>query len=72
MNRRSLARAGLGLGIAVTVAASDGVPYRRAADMLYQVVEACVDCHNNHRDSPRDDLEVGEVMGGVVIRIPME
>ena len=185
MNRRSLAMAGIGLGIAVTVAASDGVPYPRVADMLYQVmsadrevytrmvvqrltvdediiaasehfdddgalplpsqmfrlgaervmdetdefsysllslnpinkksgpgtpleeeglqlvadnpgenfygeeelggeryftavypdyavVEACVNCHNNHKDSPRDDLEVGEVMGGVVIRIPME
>ena len=37
----------------------------------YAVVEACVQCHNNHRDSPRTDLEVGDVMGGVIIRIPM-
>ena len=36
------------------------------------VVEACVNCHNNHKDSPRTDLEVGEVMGGVVIRLPMD
>ena len=36
------------------------------------VVEACVNCHNNHRDSPRTDLEVGDVMGGVVIRIPID
>ncbi len=36
------------------------------------IVEACVNCHNNHRDSPRTDLEVGDVMGGVVIRIPID
>ena len=36
------------------------------------VVEACVNCHNNHKDSPRTDLEVGDVMGGVVIRIPID
>ena len=36
------------------------------------VVEACVNCHNNHRDSTRTDLEVGDVMGGVVIRIPID
>ena len=35
------------------------------------VAEACVSCHNNHRDSPRTDAEVGDVMGGVVIRIPI-
>ena len=36
------------------------------------IVKACVNCHNNHKDSPRKDLKVGDVMGGVVIRIPME
>ena len=38
----------------------------------YAVVEACVNCHNNHKDPPRTDLEVGDVMGGVVVRIPMD
>ena len=38
----------------------------------FAVVEACVNCHNNHKDSPRTDFEVGDVMGAVVIRIPME
>ena len=33
---------------------------------------ACVDCHNTHRDSPRHDFKLGETMGGVVIRIPVE
>ena len=36
------------------------------------VAEACVSCHNGHKDSPRSDAKVGDVMGGVVIRIPMD
>ena len=33
---------------------------------------ACVTCHNRHRDSPRTDFKLGDVMGGVVLRIPMK
>jgi hypothetical protein len=33
------------------------------------VSPACAGCHNAHRDSPRHDFKVGDVMGGVVIRI---
>jgi hypothetical protein len=36
------------------------------------VAQACISCHNNHKDSPRNDFKLGEVMGGVVIRIPVE
>jgi hypothetical protein len=36
------------------------------------VAPACIDCHNDHKDSPRSDFKMGEVMGGVVIRIPIE
>ena len=36
------------------------------------VVEACVRCHNEHKDSPRRDFRVGDVMGGIVIRVWME
>jgi hypothetical protein len=36
------------------------------------VTEACVGCHNRHRDSPRRDFKVGDVMGGVVIRIALK
>jgi hypothetical protein len=35
------------------------------------VAQACVDCHNAHRDSPRSDFELGDVMGGVVVRIDL-
>jgi len=36
------------------------------------VAGACVTCHNDHVDTPRDDFEIGDVMGGVVIRIPLD
>lgn len=32
---------------------------------------ACVTCHNQHKDSPRTDFKIGDVMGGVVLRIPI-
>jgi hypothetical protein len=35
------------------------------------IAPACVKCHNEHKDSPRTDFEIDEVMGGVVIRIPV-
>jgi len=35
------------------------------------VAEACVKCHNDHKDTPKNDFKVGDVMGGVVIRIPI-
>lgn len=49
-----------------------GVTYFTAIYPDTGVAEACVGCHNDHKDSPRDDFELGEVMGGVVIRIPLE
>lgn len=36
------------------------------------VSEACTGCHNDHKDSPRTDFRIGEVMGGVVIRVPLD
>lgn len=35
------------------------------------VAAACFTCHNTHADSPRTDFKMNDVMGGVVIRIPM-
>jgi hypothetical protein len=35
------------------------------------VAPVCVECHNDHKDTPRTDFKLGDVMGGVVIRIPM-
>jgi Protein of unknown function (DUF3365) len=36
------------------------------------VSRACVECHNKHRDSPRTDFKLNDVMGGIVIRIPVK
>lgn len=36
------------------------------------VAPVCISCHNDHKDSPKRDFKMGDVMGGVVIRIPME
>jgi hypothetical protein len=35
------------------------------------VAAACVTCHNEHQDSPRKDFKEGDVIGAVVIRIPL-
>jgi len=35
------------------------------------VAPVCVSCHNKHKDSPKKDFKIGDVMGGVVIRIPI-
>jgi hypothetical protein len=36
------------------------------------VADACITCHNGHKDSPRQDFKIGDVMGGVVVRIPVK
>ena len=36
------------------------------------VAPVCVSCHNKHPDTPKKDFKIGDVMGGVVIRIPIE
>lgn len=48
-----------------------GVKYFTAVYADVAVAPACVSCHNAHKDSPRTDFELGETMGGVVIRIPL-
>ncbi len=35
------------------------------------VAQACVSCHNGHKDTPKNDFKLNDVMGGVVIRIPV-
>jgi hypothetical protein len=30
---------------------------------------ACIKCHNAHESSPKDDYQLGDVMGGIVIRV---
>ena len=35
------------------------------------VAPVCASCHNEHKDSPRTDFKVGDILGGVVIRVPL-
>ncbi len=47
---------------------------RRYFTALYPdvaVAKACVTCHNDHPDSPRDDFKIGDIMGAIAIRIPL-
>lgn len=48
-----------------------GKTYLTAIYADVAVAPACVSCHNDHPDSPRTDFALGDVMGGVVIRIPL-
>lgn len=49
-----------------------GKTYFTAVYADVAVSPACINCHNDHRDSPRSDFQLGEVMGGVVIRLPLD
>ena len=33
--------------------------------------EACVACHNTHPDSPRNDFKLGDMMGALVVEVPL-
>ena len=33
---------------------------------------ACADCHNRNPLSPKKDFKIGDVMGGLVVRVPLE
>ena len=36
------------------------------------ITTACISCHNAHPLSPKRDFQVGDLMGGVVITIPLD
>jgi hypothetical protein len=36
------------------------------------VTEGCIGCHNAHPESPKRDFKVNDVMGALVISIPMK
>ena len=35
------------------------------------VTQACIGCHNAHPDSPKRDFKINDVMGGILITIPL-
>jgi hypothetical protein len=49
-----------------------GKKYFTAVYADVAVSPACVNCHNDHDDSPKTDFVLNDVMGGVVIRLPMD
>jgi hypothetical protein len=49
-----------------------GTNYFTAVYADTAVAPVCVSCHNDHKDSPKRDFKIGDVMGGVVIRIPLD
>lgn len=49
-----------------------GKKYYTAVYPDIAVSKACVTCHNDHIDSPKNDFKIGDTMGGLVIRIPLE
>ena len=48
-----------------------GKKYFTAVYADVAVAGPCVTCHNEHKDSPKTDFKLGDVMGGVVIRLPI-
>lgn len=48
-----------------------GIKYYTAVYPDVAVAGACVSCHNEHKDTPKTDFKLGDVMGGVVIRVPL-
>jgi hypothetical protein len=49
-----------------------GKKYFTAVYPDYAVAQACITCHNDHKDTPKKDFKMGDVMGAVVIRIPVD
>jgi len=49
----------------------DGERYFRAIYADRAVSQACIGCHNVHPNSPKKDFKPNDVMGGVVISIPL-
>jgi hypothetical protein len=48
-----------------------GAKYFMAVYPDYAISPQCVDCHNSHKDSPKRDFHVGDLMGAMVLRFPV-
>ncbi len=49
-----------------------GEQYFQAIYADRAVTQACIGCHNAHPKSPKRDFKLNDVMGGIVITIPVE
>lgn len=50
----------------------DNQTYFQAIYADRAVSQACIGCHNKHPRSPKKDFKMNDVMGGLVIEIPIE
>jgi hypothetical protein len=50
----------------------DGGRYYQSIYPDLAVAQSCATCHNEHPNSPRRDYKVGDVMGGIIITIPID
>lgn len=53
------------------VVQTEGQWYYQVIYPDFAVTESCVSCHNSHPKSPKNDFKVGDVMGGIIINIPL-
>ena len=49
-----------------------GIRYFQAVYPDLAVTQACIGCHNAHPDSPKRDFKINDVMGAMVISIPVK
>jgi hypothetical protein len=49
-----------------------GASYFQAVYPDLAVTQACIGCHNAHPDSPKRDFKINDVMGAIVISIPVK
>jgi uncharacterized protein DUF3365 len=53
------------------VKSEHGIEYFEALYPDVAVSQSCVGCHNAHPQSPKKNFTVGDVMGGLVLSIPV-
>ena len=83
INKRNVARSEFekeGLGTILThqtkpytgFVKEGGARYFQAVYPDLAVAQACIGCHNSHPDSPKRDFKINDVMGALVISIPVK
>ena len=83
INKRNVARSEFekeGLGTILTHPIKPYTGYVKVGSTRYfqavypdlAVTQACIGCHNSHPDSPKRDFKINDVMGAIVISIPVK
>lgn len=53
------------------VVTEEGIRYFKALYPDKAVSQTCIGCHNAHPDSPKKDFKVRDIMGGLMLSIPL-